>query len=340
MLNEFRQDLVSGEWVLFSTERSKRPNGDSKNKERFMQAKENCPFEDPIAGSEGGPVLIYNKGHKVFKDQFDGYWTTVVINNKYPALRRGICGPTSQYGPFKVAQGNGFHELVITKDHDRSFAHFSTEETSEVMSVYLDRFNQISKDSCGDYVEVFHNHGISAGASISHNHSQILSTPILPPDIMGSIRGSMNYFNKFNGRVHKVLIDWEIHEGKRIIFENKKFICFCPYVSKTPYEIRIFPKDPNPRFNSILPEDVPLLAEALNASLKKLYIALDDPDYNFYIHTSPISEDLLLNYDFYHWHIEILPRISRIGGFEIGTNIYINSVDPDEAAKLLKDTKI
>jgi UDPglucose--hexose-1-phosphate uridylyltransferase len=340
MLNEFRQDLVSGHWVLFSTDRGNRPGGEKDHKkEKFYQPKETCPFENPLAGGND-PILIYHKGQKISKEEFKGEWTTMVIKNKFPALKPGVCGPIMKSGPFSVASGNGFHEVVITHDHDRNFAHFTKEETAEIFRIYKERFEQIATDSCGDYIQIIHNHGPSAGASIFHNHSQILSTPILPPDIMGSIRGSMNYFNRYSKKVHSVLIDWEVQEAKRIVYENEMFICFCPYVSKTPYEMRIFPKESSPRFDKISPDGMLFLADAMNNVMKRLYVALDDPDYNFYIHTSPISGDVIVNYDFYHWHIEILPRISKIGGFELGTNIYINTVDPDKAAEVLRAAAI
>jgi UDPglucose--hexose-1-phosphate uridylyltransferase len=336
-LNEFRQDLVSGHWTLFSTERSKRPNSSEGTKEKFYQPKEGCPFEDPIA-SGNQPIVVYNQGQKV--ESPNNGWTAMVIKNKYPALRDGLCGPIREYGPFKIADGNGFHELVITHDHDRSFAHFTVSETAEVIKIYKERYLAISQNECGDYIQIIHNHGKSAGASVFHNHSQILSTPILPPHVMGSIRGSMEYYKKHQQKVHDVLISWETQKGTRIVHENDKFVSFCPFSSRTPYEVRIYPKKSNPGFHHIEDEDMPALAEIMNVVLKKINVALGDPDYNFFIHTAPISSDVLVEYDFYHWHVEILPRISKIAGFELGTNIFINGVDPDEAARLLRETKI
>lgn len=336
MLNEFRQDLVSGDWVLFSTERSKKPIG-HKKKEKFYQPKTGCTFEDPQASGQGEPLLVYLNGQKVsWTGSFSGEWTTQVVQNKYPAVQHGnVCGSGRSRGPVRVFDASGFHELVITKDHDRSFAEFSRSETEEVIKVYLDRLRDISKDSCSKYVLIFHNHGFLAGASVYHNHSQILSMPILPPEVSRSVKGSEEYYIKNNKKVHDMMIELTLKEKKRVVFENEKFVAFCPYVSKTPYEVRIFPKQSSPRFENISAEEIPYLADSLNLMIKKLYKALDDSDYNFYIHTAPIADGT--NYDYYHWHIEMVPKILTFGGFELGTDIYINAVDPDEAAEKLRN---
>jgi UDPglucose--hexose-1-phosphate uridylyltransferase len=214
------------------------------------------------------------------------------------------------------------------------------EETLEVLKVYKDRYNSISQDECGDYVLIFHNHGRLAGASVYHNHSQILSMPIIPPGILKNIKGAKDFFERTGEKVHEMIIEWEIEQNKRIIFENNKFIALCPFVSRTPYEMRIFPKKKSSNFGDIKDEDLVLLAEILNNVLKKLYIALNNPDYTFFVHTSPIKKDTSGLYDFYHWHIEIMPRFSIAAGMELGTNVFVNTVDPDEAAKLLRETNL
>lgn len=267
-----------------------------------------------------------------------GEWTTQVVKNKYPALVDGFCVPPRNVGPFIVADGFGFHELVITRDHDKNFAQFTDDETSEVLKVYKDRHNSISQDECGDYVLIFHNHGRLAGASVYHNHSQILSMPIIPPGILKNIKGAKEFFERTGEKVHEMLIEWELEQSRRIICENERFIALCPFVSRTPYEMRIFPKNRSSNFGDTRDEDMIFLAEALNKVLRKLYAALNNPDYTFFIHTSPVKKDSSDLYDFYHWHIEIMPRFSIAAGMELGTNVFVNTVDPDEAAKLLRET--
>lgn len=340
MLNEFRQDIVSGDWVLFATQRAKKPSPQgTANHSQLYQDKKTCPFEDPQKSDHRDPILIYNKGQKiVWEKGFTGEWTIQVVKNKYPALIDGLCVPPRNVGPFLVADGFGFHELVITRDHDKSFAQFTDEETEEVLKVYKDRYNSISQDECGDYVLIFHNHGPLAGASVYHNHSQILSMPIIPPGILKNVKGAKEFFERTGEKIHEMLIEWEVEQNKRIIYENEKFIAICPFVSRAPYEIRIFPKKTSSNFGDIHDEDLMSLANMLNKVLKKLNLALNNPDYAFFIHTSPIKKGNSDLYDFYHWHIEIMPRFSIAAGMELGTNVFVNTVDPDEAAKLLRET--
>lgn len=345
MINEFRQDLVSGDWVLISTERAKKPtpsnSQESSKNSQLFQNKETCLFEDPQKSDHRDPVLVYNKGQKVVWEKgTTGEWTTQVVKNKYPALASGFCVPPRNVGPFLVADGFGFHELVITRDHDKSFAQFTNEETSEVLKIYKERYNSISQDECGDYVLIFHNHGPLAGATVYHNHSQILSMPIIPPGILKNIKGAKDFFERTGEKIHEMLIEWEVEQGKRIIYENEKFIALCPFVSRTPYEVRIFPKKKSSNFGDIPDEDIIFLAEILNKVLRKLKQALNNPDYTLFIHTSPIKKDNSNLFDFYHWHIEIMPRSSIVAGLELGSNVFVNTVDPDEAAEKLRDADV
>lgn len=334
MLNEFRQDLVSGDWVLFAISRAK---GHIKKKEKFYQPKKGCPFDDLLASGHGEPVMVFNRGVRSNIEEYRaGNWTTIVIPNKHPAVVSGICPPPTKKGPFQKMAAAGFHELVITKDHDKSICCFTPEETMELLTAYRDRYREISKDECGQYILIFHNRGLASGATIFHNHSQILSTPVLPPEILRSTKGTKDYYREHGQKVHDVMLQWEIQEGRRIIYDDGHFIAFCPFVSKTPYEIRIFPKKFNPRFETITEDEIPSLANALNSVLKKMDKALDEPDFNFYIHTAPVRKNH--QDEFYHWHVEIVPRLSIIGGLELGTDVYVNVVDPDEAAELFRKT--
>ncbi|OGM98109.1 MAG: hypothetical protein A2735_00150 [Candidatus Yanofskybacteria bacterium RIFCSPHIGHO2_01_FULL_41_21] len=336
MLNEFRQDPVSGEWVLFSTARAKKPH--PKDGVRFYQSKEECFFEPEKMAQQETPVAIYSHGKLV--NDLSADWTTIVVPNKYPSLKKGICNPVHQEGPFTVADGTGFHELVITRDHEKSFAQFSEAETSEVIRVYRDRYTSISKDGCGDYISVFHNHGRLAGASVYHNHSQIVSMPMVPTAIANHMDGARRYFEKTGKRIHDVLVEWELVENKRIIYQNEHFIALCPYVSRAPYEVKIFPKKPSSDFGDISDVEIPFLADALNIILKKLFVALDDVDYVFFMHTAPPKNENPADFSFYQWHLEIMPRISIDAGLELETSVLVNSVDPNSAAELLIKTNV
>ena len=314
MPNEFRKDVVSGDWTLVAPSRAKRPDApESRHEwEDSHQSIDECPFEHLSEGF-------------VF-----------VMPNKYPALQPGVCGEPVQRGPFLIQSANGFHDLVITRDHERHMADFTDQETTQVLGAYQDRYRVISKDECGDYISIFHNYRREAGASVWHNHSQILSTPIVPPEVRRSLHGAHRYFQEHQHTVHCAVIAWELEQQKRIIFENDRFVVFCPFVSKTPYEMRVFPKEHASRFEATTLDDLKLCAQALNAALHGLHKGLGDPPFNFYIHTAPVQKDPDANYDYYHWHIEIVPKIKIDAGFELGTGLYMNPVDPDAAAEKIR----
>lgn len=328
VLSEFRQDLVSGEWVLISTGRAKRPH---KKIERDASetSKENCPFEDPKAA---GQEIVWG-----WPD--DQNWEAMIIKNKYPAVMEyGICMPEEEFGPSKIHKATGIHDVVIFKDHNTHFADFSVEEGVKAIRVYKKRYQEIAKlDKCAQYISIFHNFGREAGASIYHPHSQIISTPILPPHVSQSLGGSYQFYVKNKKRVYDVIIEWEKENKKRMIYENDIFLAFCPFVSRHPYEVRIFSRDSHAHFEKMPDEFDKYLADALIAVLKKMKKALDDPAYNFFIHTSPVETALDNIHEFYSWHVEIIPKLKISAGFEMGTGIDLNIVDPDQAAEELRN---
>ena len=326
MTNEFRQDPLSGDWVVIAPARSKKPE----NGARSTFAAHDCPFDDPQKAGQERPIVVYSRGKKI--DTTDG-WTIQVIPNKYPAVLPGQCGPVMKQGLYSVAAGTGAHELVITRDHDRHFADFSDEEMAEVIGAYLDRYRALASDSCNKYTTIFHNHGILAGASIYHNHSQILTTPIVPPHI-GEMFGNCARHYKKTGRrlVENILAE----ESKRGICDKGRFTAFCPFAGRSSYEVNIFPKMIQPDFGMLDDTDTAALASLMREVFVRLNKALNDPDYTFFIHTSgPENKDSALD-----CHIEIMPRFSPAAGFEFGTGVFVNAVDPDEAAKKLRSVAI
>ncbi len=329
-LNEFRQDLVSGDWVLFATARAKRPHATEKaSLEKDESNNEICPFDDPRAT---GQEIISE-----YKKSNGELWVTV-MKNKYPAVSPGLCRPIETKGPFSFTAASGFHDVVATNDHQRIFSDFSIEETVMVLRSYRDRYLDIAKYECGDYIQIFHNYGKNAGASVLHPHSQILSTPILPPVVARSINGSAEFYRQHKKRVHETILQWEMAQAKRVIFANDLFVAFCPLISKRPYEVRIFPKVPNARFETVDEPGLRGCAEALNFCLGQLKKVFNNNfSFNFFIHTSPVRESAELPCsEFYHWHIEILPHYSDLAGFDFSTGIIVNVIDPDKAAEELR----
>ena len=331
MFNEFRQDPVTGEWVLFAPARARRPSAHDAG--ILNTDKVTCAFENPQASGNAAPVLIYSHGKEVtdLKD-----WTLQVIPNKFPVLHAGICGPIEMKDMIAIASGSGFHELVITRDHDRHLAQFTVEETTEVIQAYLSRYRAMSADRCGEYIQIFHNHGYLSGASVYHNHSQIISMPMIPGIMQRSLEHCHAYQEKHGRALFDTLIDWERSHGNRVIYEDEHFVALCPFVSRTPYEVKIFPKRQQPYLTDITEAEIPALARVLQMVLAKINLELKNVDYTFVINASPVHHRGEAMYDAYCWHIEIMPRFSLLAGLELGTGILVNTTDPDEAAQTLR----
>ncbi len=241
-------------------------------------------------------------------------------------------------GPYQFLQGVGFHEVVVTRDHTRSLATMTPQEATILMRGYRERYSSLKREKCAKYVSIFHNHGHDAGATISHPHSQIIAIPVIPPGVGRSLAGSAAYYRKRRRCVHCAMIAFERSDGRRVIYENKNFIVFCPYVSRQAFEIRVFPKRHQPEFEAMRESEIVPAGEALRIALAKLERGLRHPAYNFFLHTAPVTGGRSNAH--YHWHIEILPKTAVWAGFEIGTGIQISSTSPEVAGRYLRAIKI
>ncbi|MBI5079330.1 HIT domain-containing protein [Candidatus Wolfebacteria bacterium] len=324
--SELRKDIVSGDWIVVSPKRLKKPGQFVKNEKRFKAPLKDCPFENPQKTGHEKPKLIYEK---------NGDWLLQIIENKYPAFIHGaVCPKIEKSGPYSIIEAIGHHDLLITRNHYKNFSKLNPKDAYLVFKAFQEYYQKLADDKCVAYVAIFHNWGPKAGASVFHPHYQIISIPVVPTDISHSLAGSERYFKNNKKCVHCAMIDWEKKNKNRIVYENKGAVVFTPFASKEPFEIRIFPKKHLSYFEDAPEKDLKQVVEALQKALLKMEINLKDPDYNFFIHTSPILDKK--KHDHYHWHIEIQPKISISAGFELGTGIEITVVDPDEAAKILK----
>lgn len=334
--SELRRDIVSGDWVVIATGRAKRPDDFLKIKNtKLKQPKTGCPFEAPDSEALATYPLCATGDNP---DKNAENWRVKVVPNKYPAFSRGICPVFHKNGPYDWTEGVGIHEIVITRDHDKDMSFLDKTEIELTLQAFLDRYNVMKEDPCVEYVSIFQNHGSAAGASIAHPHSQIIGIPVIPPDVGRSLKGSENYFHEHKSCVHCLIVGHELKAEERIIYENKHFAVIAPFASKTSFESRIFPKKHNPYFETLDGEERSSLSDALKTILSALRSGLDDPDYNFFIHTSPVKRNQ--EYEHYHWHLEIIPKLAVWAGFEIGTGIEISTIAPETAAKFLREVKI
>lgn len=323
--SELRQDIVSGDWVVIATGRAKRPDEFVRtDKEENDKGIESCLFEDPIATGQQPDVLIYERP--------GGDWSLRVFPNKYPAFSHGRSKNISE-GPYTAVTGHGFHEIVVTRDHYRHIAQLDVMEIAEVFDAYQDRYLDMMNKKSVNYVAIFHNHGKECGASIPHPHSQIMAIPVVSPYVKLELDGAEKYHKSNRHCPYCVTVEHEMEEGKRIVFENEDFIAFCPFASRVAFEVWVMPKKHSSYFERITDEQKTKLAEVFSKGLGSIYKALNDPPYNFYIHTSPCDGK---DYKHYHWHIEILPHTSTWAGFELDTGIEISTIQPEVAAEYLR----
>lgn len=327
-ITELRQDLVTGDWVVIAAGRAKRPEefAQKAQEEIVEDTSHACFFCYPEETGQEEAVLIYANEA--------GDWSLRVFPNKYPAFSRGKKIKHIEEGPYFGMDGVGYHELVVTRNHEKQIALLSNEAVTEIIDAYQDRYIDLMNKKSVNYIEIFHNHGKKAGASITHPHSQLMAIPVISPYIKSELDGAESYHKANKHCVYCAMIEWELECKKRIVFENANFLAFCPYSSRVAFEIWIVPKKHKPYFERINSVEKAEVAEALQIAIAKIFKGLNNPDYNFYIHTSPCDGK---DYPHYHWHIEILPRTSIWAGFELSTGIEISTIEPEEAANYLRE---
>ena len=329
-MSQFRQNIVTGDWIIMAPERAKRPDQFLPPKAaRKVSPKKDCPFEDLKKTGNWPPILAYPNEEK---------WEIVVIPNKYPALvhKHGpTCDAPYEQGPYHLLNGSGHHDLLVTREHDKDLTKLSVKAALRIFLTLQERYRQLATDKCLQYTSAFFNFGPGAGASLFHPHYQILTLPIIPHDIRHSLQGSHEYYKKNKECVHCTTIKYEHKSKKRIVDENDRAIAFAPYASSRPFEIRVFPKKHYPCFEHASEADLEAVVVMLQSVLKRVARHLNDPDLNFYIHSAPLKQQN--HYHFYHWHIEVIPKIHPPpGGFEVSTGVNINVIEPERAAAMLR----
>ncbi|MEA3452865.1 MAG: DUF4931 domain-containing protein [Patescibacteria group bacterium] len=338
--SELRFALISGDWVVIATGRGQRPDTFKKETRiKKVVPKKDCFFcnievqAPPWLISRKGELSTYsyNNGEKTPLIPKD--WSVVVIPNKYPAFVKQNGLDIRKRGLHSLMNAYGVAEVVVTRHHTKQIAEFTVEQIKELIDVYQARYLEIMKESHINYISIFHNHGVEAGASVAHPHSQIIATPVIDPKIKRSLSGAKNYYKHHKKCGHCQMNKADKKYNERLIFENKEFLVVCPFASKTAFEISITPKKHLPYFEKITETQKKLLAEAFFMAMRKLNKGLSDPPYNFFLQTAPCDGR---KHDYYHWHWVIAPKTATMAGFEMCTGIEISTIEPEKAAEYLK----
>jgi UDPglucose--hexose-1-phosphate uridylyltransferase len=327
-MSELRQDLGTKRWVVIATDRAKRPDQFAREdgKPAVPRLDPDCPFCPGNERFTPDVLLQYPQ---------QGAWQIRVIPNKFPALQG--TGELVVKEPHGLSSMSGFgnHEVLIESPvHNLAFATLPAAERRNVVDIIQARFRTLRNLSHIKFISVFRNHGRGAGTSLLHPHCQIIATPIVPTHIRQEIEEARRHYDDHVTCVYCEIGDIESGLDKRIILDSPHFLALAPFASRTPFEILVLPKRHCADFGEIRMQELDDLADTLGEVLKRLHDRLNDPDYNLMLHTAPLRD---ISQDCYHWHIEIVPKLTIAAGFELGTGIYINTSKPEECAAFLRE---
>jgi len=329
-LPEWRKDPVVDRWVAVSTERAKRPTDYRPPLEQKKQ--ERCPLCEGHEGDTPPEVLAFRKPGS--EPNRPGWWVRVVPN-KFPACRVEEDNKMIRKDIYYTWCGVGAHEVIVeTTDHEPNLINQTEWQVAEVIWAWRARSLDLRRDTRLKYISIFKNKGSVAGASLEHAHSQLIAIPMVPAEIKEELAGVRAYREERGRCVYCDVWQHEAATGERVVVEANHFISFVPYAARFPFEMWILPKKHQRDFADIDEAGVRDLAYVLRESLRRLAWTVYDPPYNLVLHTCPVNDGAGEDY---HWHIEILPRLTIIAGFELGTGYYINPTPPEMAAAALRE---
>ena len=329
-MSELRYNRIARDWVIIATERAKRPKEFIKVKEKkeLPEYKENCPF---CPGNEKMTP------EETFRIGGAKGWRVRTVFNLYGALspkekqERNIDGMHISMGGF------GNHEVIIEHPrHNAVIPLMTQEEVEDIIRTYRQRYITLQNLPGIEAIIIFKNHGAAAGTSLEHPHSQLVATPIVPPQIRGRIDAAVHFFDAMGKCIFCSTLEDELRAKKRILLETDNFVSFLPYAAGSPFLIWIYPRRHMSAFAEINDEEIRDLASILKCTLKSLYFGLDNPDFNLTIRSIPAKEG---SKEYFHWYISIIPRLTQPAGFELGSGMYINTALPEESAEFLRQVK-
>lgn len=329
-MSDLRKDPVVGRWVIIAGARGRRPTDFGPEPTRPRMA--SCVF---CAGHEDKTPPEILAGRAAGDLPNGPGWSYRVVPNKFPALRiEGDLEPTGE-GPFDRMNGIGAHEVVIeSPEHDAALATMSVDAVADVLLAFRERLLDLKKDTRFDYVLVFKNHGEAAGASLEHPHSQLIATPIIPIMVSEELTGSGKYYEMKERCVWCDILREERRSRRRLVLDAGGFVALAPFAPRFPFETWLLPARHCSAFEESGVDELRALAVMLGDFLRRMNRALNDPPYNFMLHSAPLKEPAL---EHFHWHLEVIPKLTKVAGFEWGSGFFINPVAPEDAAATLRE---
>jgi len=331
---ELRKDPITGRWVIISTERRKRPS-DFRLESVQITADSACPFCEGHESMTPHEILAHR--HPGTNANGPG-WDLRVVPNQFPVLRVEGTLDRQGEGLFDKMNGIGAHEVIIESPrHEDTLATMAEGAVEQVLWAFRDRVQDLKRDRRFRYIIIFKNHGLAAGASLDHSHSQLIALPIVPREVRDEVDGAHAHFESKERCVFCDIIRQETADGKRVILETPDMVAVAPYAPRFPFETWILPRRHQASYEEGEHQDFAALARVLGDILRRMNRVLRFPPYNLLIHSAPLAEPAG---EYYHWHVEIIPKLTKIAGFEWATGFYVNPTSPEEAAQVLRDARI
>ena len=331
-MSELRKDPITGRWVIISTDRRKRPS-DFRLEPVHIKPDPSCPFCEGHEHMTKGELLSRRRNGS---HPNQPGWDLRVVPNQFPVLR--VEGGLERQGEglFDKMNGIGAHEVIIeSPKHDDTLATMSPETVEQVLSAFRERVLDLKQDRRFRYIIIFKNHGAAAGASLDHSHSQLIALPIVPREVRDEVDGAKAHFASKERCVFCDIVRQELADGRRVIAESPEMVALAPYAPRFPFETWIMPRRHQARYEDGQRHEYAALARMLGDILRRMNRMLKSPPYNLLIHSAPMSEPA----DYYHWHVEIIPKLTKVAGFEWATGFYLNPTAPEEAAQVLRDAR-
>lgn len=328
---ELRQNFATKEWVIIATERAKRPKELARQKPVKAVASfvANCPFCPGNEDKTPPEVLRVPDG--------DGKWQVRVVPNKFAALARESELTRTIHRTRRSIAGFGVHDVIIeTPDHSQVTALMDDAHVANVLRAYKSRYDELSLDPRIAHITIFKNHGLDAGTSLEHPHSQLIATPVISSQVRGRFQVALQHHDDYGECIFCQMLEEEIAEQDRIVLTTEHFVALEPFASPTPFATHVFPRRHMANFGDISTAEISDLARVLKKILGKLYHGLGDPDFNYTLRSAPAE---LHGVKYFHWYVSIIPRLTRVAGFELGSGMFINTVPPEAAAEFLRNVK-
>jgi UDPglucose--hexose-1-phosphate uridylyltransferase len=331
---ELRQNFATKEWVIIATERAKRPEEmASRRPERNAAAfVPTCPFCPGNEDKTPPEVLRIPAG--------GGHdpWQVRVIPNKFAALSRDVQPGRTIHRTRRTIQGFGVHDVIVeTPSHSLSIAHMPDSEVANILRCYRARHQELSLDPRIEHITIFKNHGVDAGTSLEHPHSQLVASPVISYQVRQRVHEALRHYDEYGECITCQNIEEELEDKVRIVMATEHFVALELFASYSPFCTHIYPRRHMASFGDISAAEINDLARTLRTVLAKLHTGLNDPDYNFTIRSAPAE---CVGVKYFHWYLSVIPRLTRVAGFELGSGMFINTVLPEAAAEFLRNVKV